>query len=248
MDHRTNTSIIFVSSTSGTPDFEEFRSGDYLLTPAEVSEEAVERARVVHSSAFALSLEPCRSAVVKAFRLASEGGKLVSFDPNYSRRVWPEYREARKTIEEVYRYVSVTKPSLDDAGRIFGREYEPEEYIRMFHELGPRTVVLTMGRDGVLVSEDGEVSGRDRGRGLFLGRLPGRPPRRRPARALHSLRAGDSGDEARPRGRNAGGDRPPDGLRPARHRTVRGGPGGQGSVDREPGLRQTLREKRGRRA
>lgn len=159
MDHRTNTSIIFVSSTSGTPDFEEFRSGDYLLRPEEVPEEAVERARVVHSSAFALSREPCRSAVVKAFRLAAERGTLVSLDPNYSRRVWPEYREARKTIEEVYRYVSVTKPSLDDAGRIFGREHEPEEYIRMFHELGPRTVVLTMGREGVLVSEDGEVTG-----------------------------------------------------------------------------------------
>lgn len=159
MDHRTNTSIIFVSSTSGTPDFEEFRSGDYLLTPAEVPEEAVERARVVHSSAFALSREPCRSAVAKAFRLAGERGNLVSFDPNYSRRVWPEYKEAKKTIEEVYRYVSLTKPSLDDAGRIFGREHEPEEYIRMFHELGPRTVVLTMGRDGILVSEDGVLTG-----------------------------------------------------------------------------------------
>jgi hypothetical protein len=33
MDHRTHTPVIFVSSTSATPDFEEFRSGDYLLRP-----------------------------------------------------------------------------------------------------------------------------------------------------------------------------------------------------------------------
>ena len=159
MDHKTNTTIIFVSSTSGTPDFEEFRSGDYLLSPAEVPEEAIDRARVVHSSAFALSREPCRSAVFEAFRLAREGGKTVSFDPNYSRRVWPDHKEARKVIGEVYEHVDVTKPSLDDAGRIFGREYEPGEYLKMFHEMGPSTVILTMGKDGTLVSEDGEVTG-----------------------------------------------------------------------------------------
>jgi sugar/nucleoside kinase (ribokinase family) len=31
MNHRTNTIIVFVSSTSGTPNFEEFRSGDHLF-------------------------------------------------------------------------------------------------------------------------------------------------------------------------------------------------------------------------
>ena len=120
MDHRTHTTVIFVSSTSATPDFEEFRSGDYLLRPEEVSEEAIARTRVVHASTFALSREPCRSAVLWAFRKAREMGKTVSLDPNYSRRVWPDQKEARKVIGEAYRYVNVTKPSADDARRIFG--------------------------------------------------------------------------------------------------------------------------------
>lgn len=158
MDHRTNTTIVFVSSTAATPDFEDFRSGDYLLTPDEVSREAVACARVVHSSAFALSREPCRSAVVEAFRAAHGEGRIVSFDPNYSRRVWPDHKEARKVLREVYRHVDVTKPSLDDAGRIFGREREPEEYLEMFHEMGPETVVLTMGKEGNLVSEKGKTA------------------------------------------------------------------------------------------
>ncbi|MGI9049180.1 MAG: carbohydrate kinase family protein [Rubrobacteraceae bacterium] len=159
MDHRTNTTIIFVSSTTGTPDFEDFRNGDALLTPAEVSEEAVGRARIIHSSAFALSREPCRSAVFKAFRMARNQGKMVSFDPNYSRRIWPDYKEAQRVLREAYYYVDMTKPSLDDAGRIFGREYEPEDYLEMFHELGPETVVLTMGAEGTLVSEGGKLTG-----------------------------------------------------------------------------------------
>src|SRR5688572_31753282 len=58
MDHRTHTTVIFISSTTATPDFEEFRSGDYLLRSEEISEEAVSRARIVHTSAFALSKDP----------------------------------------------------------------------------------------------------------------------------------------------------------------------------------------------
>ena len=157
MDHRTHTTVIFVSSTSATPDFEEFRSGDFLLRPEEVSEEAIARTRVVHASTFALSREPCRSAVLWAFRKAREMGKTVSLDPNYSRRVWPDQKEARKVIGEAYHYVDVTKPSADDARRIFGPDYEPEHYIRMFHDLGAQTVVFTMGEGGNLISENGKA-------------------------------------------------------------------------------------------
>jgi fructokinase len=158
MDHRTHTTVIFVSSTSATPDFEEFRSGDYLLRPEEVSEEAISRTKVVHASTFALSREPCRSAVIRAFRKAREMGKLVSLDPNYSRRVWPDQKEAKAVIREAYRYVNVTKPSADDARRVFGPDYGPEQYIEMFHDLGAETVVFTMGAEGNLVSEGGEIT------------------------------------------------------------------------------------------
>jgi sugar/nucleoside kinase (ribokinase family) len=158
MDHRTHTTVIFVSSTSATPDFEEFRSGDYLLRPEEVSEEAILRTRVVHASTFALSREPCRSAVLWAFRKAREMGKIVSLDPNYSRRIWPDQKEARRVIREAYRYVNVTKPSADDARRIFGPDFEPEQYIQRFHDLGAETVIFTMGGEGNLISENGKNS------------------------------------------------------------------------------------------
>jgi sugar/nucleoside kinase (ribokinase family) len=158
MDHRTNTTVIFVSSTATTPDFEEFRIGDYLLESKEIPEEAIDRAKVVHSSTFALSREPCRSAVIGSFRRAREMGKIVSLDPNYSRRVWPDYKEALGVIREAYRHVNVTKPSADDARRVFGPDHEPEQYIEMFHDLGPETVIFTMGGEGNLVSEGGRIT------------------------------------------------------------------------------------------
>jgi sugar/nucleoside kinase (ribokinase family) len=165
MDHRNRTTVAFVSSTSGKPDFEIARSGDYLLRPEEISEESIERARVVHASTFALSREPCRSAVRKVFELAHERGKIVSLDPNYSARIWPHHKEARNVLKEMYQYVNITKPSLDDAGRIFSREYGPEQYIEMFHEMGAETVILTMGKEGVLISDNGDI----------LGHVPARP-------------------------------------------------------------------------
>lgn len=177
MDHRVHTSIIFVSRTTGTPDFEAFRSGDYQLTPNEVSEDAIARAKIIHTSTFALSREPCRSAVGNALRLAHELGKAVSLDPNYSPKIWPNYEEAKQVLRNLYQYASITKPSLDDAQRLFGLGHEPEQYIQMFHEMGPRWVIMTMGKDGVLISQDGKI----------VSHIPARP-----VKVVDATGAGDS--------------------------------------------------------
>lgn len=176
MDHRVHTTFVFVSQTSGTPDFEPSRNGDYQLSPQEVSEEAVARARVIHASTWPLSREPSRFAVEKAFSLAREQGKIVSLDPNYSPAVWPDYQDAQETIRRMYQYVTITKASLDDAHRFFGPGNRPEEYIEMFHELGPPTVVFTMGQEGALISHQGKL----------LGHLP--------ARAIKVVDATGAGD------------------------------------------------------
>jgi fructokinase len=177
MDHRVHTTFIFVSQTSGTPDFEASRNGDYKLTPEEVSEEAIARAKVIHASTWPFSREPCRSAAFKAFQLGYEQGKIVSFDPNYSPRIWPDYQDAQEVIRELYQYVTITKASLDDSHRFFGPDYQPAEYIQMFHELGPKTVVFTMGKEGAIISEDGRI----------LGHMPARP-----IKVVDATGAGDS--------------------------------------------------------
>lgn len=158
MDHRVHTSVVFISRTARTADFEAFRSGDYRLEPREIDEEAIQRAKVVHASTFALSREPSRSAVEKAFELAQKYDKIISLDPNYSPKIWPDYLEAKEVIRRMLSYTTITKPSLDDATRIFGRDKAPEEYIELFHEMGPEIVVFTMGADGVLLSEEGKLS------------------------------------------------------------------------------------------
>jgi len=93
-----------------------------------------------------------------AFKLAQAHGKIISLDPNYSPQIWPDYREATSILPQFLRYATITKPSLDDAVRLFGRDRSPEEYIEQFHEMGPKIVVFTMGSKGVLLSEEGRLT------------------------------------------------------------------------------------------
>lgn len=157
MDHRVHTSFIFVARTSGTPDFEASRNGDYKLKPKEIEEEAIQRSKVIHASTFALSREPCRSAVERAFQMARKHDKIVSLDPNYSPQIWPNYQEAKEVMRKMMGYASITKPSLDDASRFFGEGKSPETYIELYHEMGPEVVVFTRGAQGILLSVEKEV-------------------------------------------------------------------------------------------
>ncbi len=153
MDHRVHTTVVFVARTSGTPDFEALRAGDVELGPGDVPAEAVGRSRMVHSGAFALSAQPERVAVQRAFSLAFEHGKLTSLDPNYSPIVWPQRDEALQVIGDLLRRTTFTKPSLDDSRRLFNDDADPDLYVDRFHDMGAENVILTMGSDGVLASD-----------------------------------------------------------------------------------------------
>ncbi|HEY84011.1 MAG TPA: sugar kinase [Chloroflexi bacterium] len=165
MDPQAHTSLAFVSKGSATPDFIVSRDSDYKLTAAEVPEKAVDRAKIIHASTWPLSRQPSRAAVYKAFKLARQKNKIVSLDPNYSPAIWPDHAEAQQVLRDIYRYVDITKPSLDDARRFFGPGHSPESYIALYHKLGPKIIVLTMGKAGALISQNGRI----------LGHLPGRP-------------------------------------------------------------------------
>ena len=158
MDHRVHTTVIFISRTKGTADFEALRSGDYRLESREIDAGAIQRAKVVHASTFALSRDPCRSAVEKAFQLAQQHGKIISLDPNYSPSIWPDRQEAHGVLRRMMGYATITKPSLDDATRLFGPGKTPDEYVELFHKMGPRIVVFSMGVKGVLLSEGGNIT------------------------------------------------------------------------------------------
>lgn len=156
MDSSVHTTVVFVTRTGGTPDFEAFRAGDTQLRPEDLPIGAAQRARVLHTTVFALCAEPSRSTIRNLLREANAHGVLISLDPNYHPRIWRDRDEALDTLRTLYPLVDLTKPSLDDAERIFGPGLAPNAYLDAFHALGARVVLLSMGGRGVWRS-DGET-------------------------------------------------------------------------------------------
>jgi sucrose-phosphate synthase len=162
--HRTPevaTTSSFVTRTVGVPDFQVNRGADSLLSIREVPDELIERARAVHTSAFALSRDPQRLAVRRAMRLGHRLGKVVSLDPNYDPRVWPDREEAWEVLAQVLPYVTIVKPSLEDAKRLFDPNMDDDALegasLETFHDLGAKVVVITRSGGGVTVSVEGRI-------------------------------------------------------------------------------------------
>jgi len=149
MDPAVHTTVVFVTRTGGTPDFEAFRAGDTQLRPEDLPPDLAQRTRALHTTAFALCAEPSRSTIRNLLRAASAHGALISLDPNYHPRIWPDRDEALDILRALYPLADLTKPSLDDAARLFGQGLTPEAYLDAFHALGARDVLLSMGAHGV---------------------------------------------------------------------------------------------------
>ena len=169
LDADATTSVVFVARTQGTPDFLPLRDADLRLGAADTTEDesplagAVQRAQAVHTTTWPLRRDSARAVAHEALHRAMATGRLTSLDPNYSPRLWPDRHEALDVLQSVLRDVAIVKPSRDDAARLFGEELPAEEIVHRFHEMGAATVLLTLGSEGVLLSESGT-----------LHRVPGR--------------------------------------------------------------------------
>jgi fructokinase len=151
IDTEKDTTKAFIKRHVDTPDFEILRGADTQLRPDDVDMDMLKKAKVVHTNAFTLAEQPTRDTVIATIKKAHELGKLISFDPNYRQKVWPDRKEALKVFKQMYSLADLTKPSMDDAKEIFG-DLKPKEFIKRFHDLGAKIVVLTMGRKGSLIS------------------------------------------------------------------------------------------------
>jgi sucrose-phosphate synthase len=152
------TTSIFLTKTTGVPDFQVNRGADSLLTIRETPEELIKHSRAVHTSCFALSREPSRSAIHRALRLAKRHKKLVSLDPNYNPRIWPDKVEAWEVLAQIMPYITVVKPSLEDARLLFDPNMNEKELetacLERFHDLGAEVVIVTRS-GGIVTISDG---------------------------------------------------------------------------------------------
>ncbi len=110
---------------------------------------------VFYASGINLAIsESMKEATQEAMKIARDGSTSVAFDPNLRPALWP-IEIAREVIHEAMRYCDIALPSLEDAQHLTGLT-SPKEICGFYHDLGPKTVVLTLGMNGVYLSEEGK--------------------------------------------------------------------------------------------
>jgi len=150
------TSLIFVSRSENTPDFLAVRGADAYILEPQISDDTINRAKVFHTSCFALSQEPARSVIMRKAKKASELGCKLSIDVNYAIEIWPDKLEAIKFIKSYCALNPLVKISADDAKRLFEDDASYNDIITLFHNYGADVVCLTLGSEGVMLAQKGK--------------------------------------------------------------------------------------------
>lgn len=147
------TSVIFVSRTSGTPDFIPFREADCVITESQISKQVLEQTKIFHTTCFALSKKPAQTTIINKAKEAYDLGCKLSIDLNFANKLWDNKKEAIEIIQAYCRYNPLLKISEDDMRRFFGEVLPHYEIFSYFHKAGVDLICLTLGSKGVKLSQ-----------------------------------------------------------------------------------------------
>ena len=150
------TSVIFVSRTDSTPEFIPFRESDSYITEDQISTNLLSKANIYHTTCFALSKKPAQTTILKKAEEAFNLGCKLSIDINYAKKLWTSQEEALKVIKSYCKFNPLVKISEDDMLRLFEQKLEHDAIFDFFHSQGVEIVCLTLGSNGVKLSQKGK--------------------------------------------------------------------------------------------
>jgi 2-dehydro-3-deoxygluconokinase len=123
-----------------------------LMTARDVDPALIAATGFIHASGISQAISPTAAeAVSHAIELARRNGSKVSYDTNFRARLWSA-AEAWPVIGAAAARADILKTSAEDCLALLGLS-DPETIARHFLELGSKAVVVTLGRDGVLLAE-----------------------------------------------------------------------------------------------
>ena len=152
-DPEAPTGIYFVTHSEAGHQFHYYRAGSAAsrMTPADLPLDYIRGAKVLHASAISQAISESACETVFAAMDAARAAEVeVCFDTNLRLKLWSLDR-ARAAVDGAIRRADILRPALDDARTLTGIE-EPDAIIDHFLSLGPKLVVMTMGKDGVILA------------------------------------------------------------------------------------------------
>ncbi|MDK2902546.1 MAG: 2-dehydro-3-deoxygluconokinase [Clostridiales bacterium] len=121
------------------------------MSPADLDEDYIKNARILHVSGITPALsDNCRETVFKAMEIAKVSGVTISFDPNIRLKLWSG-RQAAEVLKEMARYADIVLPGIDEGEIIFGSR-DPKTIAEEFLKLGASTVAVKLGKEGAMAA------------------------------------------------------------------------------------------------
>lgn len=141
------TSLVLVGKSKGTPDFIAYRMADTQLPS--IDEKLLLNAKIIHTSAFALSKNPARINILQALKHAANHGGIISVDWNFAQQIWGSDKGI-STFNFICTLNPLLKISLDDFQRFLNNPNANEEDAKAFlNTIKTQFICLTCGANGV---------------------------------------------------------------------------------------------------
>lgn len=144
------TTLAFVTlDDTGNREFSFARKpgADTCIKADELNTALMDSAAVFHFGTLSLTDEPARTATQAAVAYAKQHQKLISFDPNLRKPLWPNEEAAREQMEWGLHQADIVKISDEEIEFLWGTG--PEEGAqKLLQEYGVRLVYATLGPKG----------------------------------------------------------------------------------------------------
>ena len=151
------TTLILVTRSAAVSDFQAYRGADSMLSIRQFPYNLFENISIFHTTCFALSRDPARHVIMQAAEKAKRVHCQLSIDANYAPKIWPEQKEAQRTMSEYCRMGALVKVSDVDWSRLYDDENPtPDAVIDHFLKMGATEVCFTMGDKGCWTGDAGE--------------------------------------------------------------------------------------------
>ena len=159
VDKTQNTTMAVVSvDASGERSFSFYRdpSADTMLSKADIPENLLKNTKYLHFGSVSLTCEPSRSATLYAAEQAKAAGAIISYDPNYRCRLWPDEETAIQQMVAPLSMVDVLKVSDEELPLLTGTT-DLEAGAEKLAGYGIRLIFITLGADGAFYRFDGKT-------------------------------------------------------------------------------------------
>lgn len=151
-DHFTTLAFVKLDKNGDrTFSFSRKKSADTMLSDQDIDFDAIKNTTVLHFGSLSFTDEPSKSTTLECIKTARDNGVIISYDPNYRPLLWKNVETAVLEMCSVLDLVDIIKISDNELKLICNTE-NPYEAAEFLHSKGIKIVLITLGKDGALVS------------------------------------------------------------------------------------------------